>query len=162
MLRLLCIVLILSANAAHGASEPERCCVPIQMEVAQKVGKDGLPVLAIKLTNTGTTPVTFAIGSGPWVGVHQIQLVAIKLALGGAVPNELVSLRDPALGSMTIDPGQSREEDVPLRYLYPELAAELRTQKGEYVLFWTYQLHAESGISQRLGGWLIVKSQATL
>jgi hypothetical protein len=89
VLRLLCIVLMLSANSAHGASEPERCCVPIQMDVAQKVGKDGLPVLAIKLTNTGTTPVTFAIGSGPWVGVHQIQLVAIKLPLVVRYPTSL-------------------------------------------------------------------------
>jgi hypothetical protein len=63
---------------------------------------------------------------------------------------------------MTIDPGQAREEEVPLRYLYPELAAELRTQKGEYVLFWTYQLHAESEISQRLGGWLTVNSKGKL
>ena len=162
MLRLLCIVLVFSANAAHGASEPKRCCVSIQMDVAQRTAKDGLPALAIKLTNTGKTPVTFVIGSGPWVGVHEIQLVAIKLPLGVAVPNELRSLRDPALGAMTIDPGQSREEEVPLRYLYPELAAELRTHKGEYVLFWTYQLHAGSEISQRLGGWLTIKGHGKL
>ena len=162
MLRLLRILIMIYATAASGAVAPEKCCVSIDVQVAQKTAKDGLPALTVKLINTAESPIKFSIGSGPWVGIHQIQLVAIRLPSGVAVPNELRSMRDPAFGNMTIDPGQSKEEEVPLRYLYPELAEELRTQKGEYVLFWTYQLHAESGVSKRMGGWLSIKSQGEL
>lgn len=50
--------------------------------------------------------------------------------------------------------GKSKVEEVPLAHLYRELALELSKDDAEYVLFWTYQLHADSMVSERMGGWL--------
>jgi hypothetical protein len=152
------LLLALIGMGAH-AAENAKCCVPIAVTVTPKIAPDRPPALNIKITNTGAAPLSFSIGSGPWIGPDQIRLVAMLLPSGRVIPNEMQSIRDPRSGEITLPPGGSEERQVPLESVYPELTAELRKQREDIVLFWTYQLYdSDSGQSERVGGWLRLSS----
>lgn len=157
-LQVLGLLALLGIQGGAVAAPP--CCVPIKLDVRARTQTDE-PTLTVKLTNVGQKPLRFSIGAGPWAGEGQISLVAIKLPLGLAIPNELRTMIDPPLGPMELKPAESREYDVPLRRLYPELADELKKSRdGEFVLFWTYQLTTwDSMQSERVGGWLPLKAR---
>lgn len=155
------LVLALICMGAH-AAENMSCCVPISVTVTPKVEPNKPPALSIKITNTGTGPLSFSIGSGPWAGPDQIRLVAMLLPSGRVIPNELQSIRDPRFGDIKLAPGGFEEHQVPLESVYPELTAELRKQRQEVVLFWTYQLStSDSRLSERVGGWLVFPAKKT-
>jgi hypothetical protein len=76
---------------------------------------------------------------------------------GAVIVNKERALLDPVLQEVELASGASKVSGVNLEDVYPELYAELRVGRREFVLFWTYEMELIDGrLSERVGGWLIL------
>ena len=143
-----------------GRGQEAKCCVNIQLDVRRQSTEGGVEGLSISLKNVGSRPLRFSAGDGPWLGINQIQLVAVVVPGGEPIRNELMAAMDPQMGFIELAPGESKRHVVAIEHLYPELQAELSKGRSDIVLFWTYHLStAEGQKSERLGGWLMFPSK---
>jgi len=122
-----------------------------------KLSADGntSPTLAMTLKNVSNRTLRLYKDALPWESRHSIVLILRKTKAGQEILNELLTIDDPLLGEIKLEPNQQLDGVIDLAGRFPTLQAA--RERTDVLLFWSYQLEpVNEAPEERLGGWLLL------
>jgi hypothetical protein len=107
----------------------------VDVQVARAPGSD--PRLRVTLRNTSGAAAETYEHALPWRGVYSMLLLAVRTDPAGSVLERSLPVDDPGPATVTLQPGETLEGDIPLAERFPEFAEAQKA--GALLVFWAYR-----------------------